>query len=250
VPDERRLYVAGSAYETRVLQELAPLNLSEDRLAILRDLVSEGVHRAEASSRPASSISDVMDPAVEKLVLEVVKLQAQAGAAEFRGPESHMGNQKWRKVVEAVAPWPIGSDPNRKSESADIDTDVASDEGRAPAVIVPVDPSRQIYFAQSVVVQLLTVSAAITTVTITFYGDIGHHANLATRSLLISSWCCFVVSIAFGCFTLLEMTGLLGEGQERENIYSKHVRVPAAIEVGFFMIAIVLVVVGGAVAVT
>jgi hypothetical protein len=241
-----------SAYEEQVLQELTALDLSEERKAILRDLVDEGIRKAEQSAGSGRSVSDVMDLAVEALVLAARTAQSEAGVVEFRGRGSLMADQRFLRVLRAALPsWPFAVSDDEAGPSATAAAAIpilAAHNGWTTGSMRP-DHERSFNFAQSVVVQLLTVAVAVTTITITFYGDIEAHSNLATRSLLISSWWSFIVSVAFGSFCLLEMTGLVGKVQGDEGIYSKSVRVPAMFQVAFFMIALTLVVIGGALAV-
>lgn len=68
-------------------------------------------------------------------------------------------------------------------------------------------------FAADVAKQLITLATAIITVMITFSKDI-----LGTNShyiaWLLSSWILFLLSIVFGIFTLMALTGVLAQSQK------------------------------------
>ena len=72
-------------------------------------------------------------------------------------------------------------------------------------------------FAADVAKQLITLATAIITVMITFSKDI-----LGTNShyiaWLLSSWILFLLSIVFGIFTLMALTGVLAQSQKTQNI--------------------------------
>lgn len=113
-------------------------------------------------------------------------------------------------------------------------------------------------FAADVAKQLITLATAIITVMITFSKDI-----LGTNShyiaWLLSSWILFLLSIVFGIFTLMALTGVLAQSQKTQNIedrkelenfnnsgiYKCNVRWFEGIQIFLFIIALLLSIIYG-----
>lgn len=72
-------------------------------------------------------------------------------------------------------------------------------------------------FAADVAKQLITLATAIITVMITFSKDI-FGTNNHYIAWLLSSWILFLLSIVFGIFTLMALTGVLAQSQKTQNI--------------------------------
>ncbi len=64
-------------------------------------------------------------------------------------------------------------------------------------------------FAAETTKQLITISTAIITLTVTFSKDILGGAENAPRNLLVWTWAIFIVSIICGVMTLMTLTGTL-----------------------------------------
>jgi hypothetical protein len=64
-------------------------------------------------------------------------------------------------------------------------------------------------FAADTTKQLITISTAIITLTVTFSKDILGGAENITKPLLIWTWVAFICSIIFGVVTLMTLTGTL-----------------------------------------
>ena len=79
-------------------------------------------------------------------------------------------------------------------------------------------------FAADVSKQLITLSTAIITVTITFSKDILGGGTDTNKYWLLAAWGMFVVTIFFGVWTLMALTGSLEpiEGNDIEsNVYKQ-----------------------------
>ena len=111
------------------------------------------------------------------------------------------------------------------------------------------DSLKPFEFAQTVVVQLLTLATAITTVTLTFFNDFESHPTTVAKSLAIASWAAFLLSIAFGILTLGAMTGVIGTKSANMTIYAENITRLGAAQMLTFFVALVLVVTSGAVAI-
>ncbi len=78
-------------------------------------------------------------------------------------------------------------------------------------------------FAADLTKQLITLSTAIITLTVTFSKDIIGKIDSSNRYLLLLSWIFFIISILLGLLTLMALTGNLdpiekNEKQDDENI--------------------------------
>jgi hypothetical protein len=90
-------------------------------------------------------------------------------------------------------------------------------------------------FAHDTAKQLITLSAAIMTLTMTFLRDIAP-AN-ADTSWLEVSWVLYLSSIACGIVTLATLTGNLERPHEenRDSIYSLNIKIFAIPQAGLFL---------------
>jgi hypothetical protein len=102
-------------------------------------------------------------------------------------------------------------------------------------------------FAADVCKQIITLSTAVTALTITFFKDFAQDAGGASRDLMAASWFCYFVSIVFGILTLMALTGSLGALQQ-PKITGSNVRVPAAVQIVLFAVGLLLTVTSGAAA--
>lgn len=104
-------------------------------------------------------------------------------------------------------------------------------------------------FAADVSKQLITLSTAIITVTITFSKDILGGVTDTNKYWLLVAWGMFVVTIFFGVWTLMALTGSLepieGNDIDAPSINSKNIRIPACLQVFFFIVALILTIVYG-----
>jgi hypothetical protein len=103
-------------------------------------------------------------------------------------------------------------------------------------------------FAQETTKQLLTLSTAIITVTVTLIGTELKKVPSGTRTWLEVSWLFYLLCILFCVFTLMSLSGNLerpGEGKT-PSIYSPGIRLSAILQVVTFLLALVFTVIFGA----
>jgi hypothetical protein len=103
-------------------------------------------------------------------------------------------------------------------------------------------------FAQETTKQILTLAAGIITVTVTFIGSDLKAYPSSTRTWLELSWLFFLISILFGVFTLMSLSGTLERpGEARTpSIYAPGIRVFGVLEVGAFMLGLAFTALFGA----
>lgn len=108
--------------------------------------------------------------------------------------------------------------------------------------------NRAFDFAQDVTKQLLTLSTAVITITISFADNLAERAPCDARSVLFISWGLFALSIVLGVFTLLNLTGRVenAEDAQSEGIYSGAVRAMSIGQIICFLLAFVGIVYFGA----
>lgn len=105
-------------------------------------------------------------------------------------------------------------------------------------------------FASDSTKQLITLATGIVALTITFSKDILGGVDFGPRLLLMMAWSVYLVSIIFGVWTLLALTGSLEpmhslDKRPDASIWGKNVRLPSIIQIVTFLIATLLVVVFG-----
>jgi hypothetical protein len=91
--------------------------------------------------------------------------------------------------------------------------------------------------------QLITLATGILGLEITFSKDIiGSDICYTYLRILGSSWVCFLLSIVAGVWLLLAVTGTLGKGAmpTSETTYQTNIRIPAFIQILFFLVGLVL----------
>ena len=98
-------------------------------------------------------------------------------------------------------------------------------------------------FAQDLVKQIITLSSAIIALSITFLKDFVIEAPSGARNLIAVSWVFFLLAVLSGVWSLMALTGTLGEDQT--NITGSNVRLPAIIQSSSFIIGLILLVIAG-----
>lgn len=102
-------------------------------------------------------------------------------------------------------------------------------------------------FAFDVTKQLITLSTAILTLSTALIGKVfSTEALSVNKTMFMLALSFFVVSIIAGMFTLLLLTGTLGDSNttvDRSSIYRTPVRVASGLQMLFFVIALILSVV-------
>jgi hypothetical protein len=110
------------------------------------------------------------------------------------------------------------------------------------------DKKKAFDFAGETTKQLITLSTGIVTITLTFAKDILKVEQSANKIVLMLSWVFFLISIIFGVWTLMALTGELeqiGSKKHIPTIRGKNVTVPSALQILFFVIGIGLAVAYG-----
>lgn len=94
--------------------------------------------------------------------------------------------------------------------------------------------------------QIMALSTGIITLTITFSKDFAGEGS-GQRILALMAWGVLLVSVLFGLWTLLALTGTLeaNDKDTRISIRGKNVTVPASIQVVTFFIGLALTVAFG-----
>jgi hypothetical protein len=102
-------------------------------------------------------------------------------------------------------------------------------------------------FALDLTKQLITVATAVIALTITFLTDVAKDAPAGTAVWLQIAWILYLVSIAFGIFTLMALTGTLADPKAKEppSINAGSTRRFAGAQVLSFFVAVALTMVFG-----
>lgn len=104
-------------------------------------------------------------------------------------------------------------------------------------------------FAADLTKQLITLSTAIITLSVTFSKDIIGGIDHSNSCLLIWSWSIFIFSIACGIWSYMALTGNLESKQNNSNpiftIYAKGIRIPSIFQIITFAIALILICIYG-----
>jgi hypothetical protein len=95
-------------------------------------------------------------------------------------------------------------------------------------------------FAADLTKQLITLSTSIVTVSLLFGDHFPKHSRLA-----VWAWTCYLVSSVFGLWTLMALTGTLApvSGPPAKFDLASNVRIPSALQIGAFGIALVLTII-------
>lgn len=102
-------------------------------------------------------------------------------------------------------------------------------------------------FAADYSKQLITLSTAVITFMVTFLGDVFSNDSDTQKVLLVLAWLFFILSIGFGIWRLMALTGNLdpiqpnsGTKDPTPTITSLNVRIPAILQILLFLAAIIL----------
>jgi uncharacterized membrane protein len=103
-------------------------------------------------------------------------------------------------------------------------------------------------FARDTVKQFLTLATGLIALTITFAKDFVSSVPADAKIYALWSWTFMLVSVFFGLWSLMALTGSLGKHKDTHNelsINSKNISVPAGLQVLLFLIGLALLVVFG-----
>ena len=102
-------------------------------------------------------------------------------------------------------------------------------------------------FAADSTKQLIVISTAILAFTITFSKDFLGNRTYLSKRWIVASWIFLLLSILFGIVTLLALTGTLERiPVDQLSIYRANIAVPASLQIGCFIAALVCAITGGA----
>lgn len=109
---------------------------------------------------------------------------------------------------------------------------------------LPASKEKAFTFAQDLVKQIIALSAAIITVTITFFKDfVGPGAPHGAKVLMAISWMFYVLAVVFGIWTMMALAGSLDKGQT--SIYKSNATIPAGVHLGCFIFGLGLTIGAG-----
>lgn len=101
-------------------------------------------------------------------------------------------------------------------------------------------------FAQEASKQLISLSTGLIALEITFAKEWIRTADQNVKWLAEASWMAFLLSVIFGIWSLLALTGTLAESSEAApSIRSKNIRLPAALQIVLFVVGILFTVLFG-----
>lgn len=102
-------------------------------------------------------------------------------------------------------------------------------------------------FALDLTKQLIALASAVIALTITFLTDVAKDAPAGTAVWLQIAWILYLLSIAFGLFTLSALTGALADedAEEPPSINTGNIRRIAGAQLFSFFVALALTLVFG-----
>lgn len=103
-------------------------------------------------------------------------------------------------------------------------------------------------FAGDTVKQMIALSTGVIALTVTFASDVFGDVSGTPEAVLVTAWSVYLLSILFGLWTLLALTGTLGANATTASIYNTNIRLPAIGQVITFFLASILIVAFGALA--
>jgi hypothetical protein len=106
------------------------------------------------------------------------------------------------------------------------------------------ESSKAFDYAQDVTKQLITLATGITALTVTFIHELVASASASAIHFVEAAWLCYVVSIAFGVITLLQLAGNL-EKQAKPSIYRSGITLASLGQITLFVAGTACVIVFG-----
>lgn len=99
-------------------------------------------------------------------------------------------------------------------------------------------------FALTATKQLITLSTAIIAFTVTFSGEYLKNPNCQGKGLAIASWILFILSVFFGLWTILALTGTLADEENpTPSINGLNVKIPSLLQILTFLSGLVLAII-------
>jgi hypothetical protein len=105
--------------------------------------------------------------------------------------------------------------------------------------------SKAFDLAQDASKQVLTISAGIVVLTITFFDDFGAHAPHAPKILMAVGWVIYLISMIAGIFFLHTLAGNL-QGGTKLSIYEENARTLSLVQIIAFLLAVLVTIIAGA----
>jgi hypothetical protein len=101
------------------------------------------------------------------------------------------------------------------------------------------DAPASFQFAKETVTQLITLATGVIGISVTFAKEVRSRSKTGDPTLLFRSWIVLLVSIVFGVWTLMALTGSLAEDNVSNGaIYEFNVRFPSAMQIIVFLVGI------------
>ena len=95
-------------------------------------------------------------------------------------------------------------------------------------------------FASDVTKQLIALATGVVTVTLAFGENVLTLTGSSGRGWLVLAWVFFLLSIVFGVWTLLALTGSMAAKRDGPpSIWAKNVRIPSVLQIFAFALATV-----------
>lgn len=107
------------------------------------------------------------------------------------------------------------------------------------------DMTVQFEYARDCVKQLITLATGTIALAITFAKDFVGSASPLARTVALCSWSAFLLSVVFGVWALLALTGTIAAG-EGGTINDRNIRLPAILQILAFLVGLALTVLFGA----
>ncbi|HUE69679.1 MAG TPA: hypothetical protein VMP01_02225 [Pirellulaceae bacterium] len=101
-------------------------------------------------------------------------------------------------------------------------------------------------FARDSTQQLITLATGVVAIGITFSKEFAGPITPTAKGWAVASWGAFLVSVFFGLWSLLALTGTLADAASKSpTIRGSNVTIPATLQVLTFLIGLILTVVFG-----
>lgn len=111
------------------------------------------------------------------------------------------------------------------------------------ALLLIMDAPPSFQFAKETVTQLITLATGVIGVSVTFAKSARSRIRTGEHTLLFRSWIVLLLSIVFGVWTLLALTGTLAHNKISDDaIYGLNVRLPSMLQIIAFVIGIAMLI--------
>jgi hypothetical protein len=115
-------------------------------------------------------------------------------------------------------------------------------------VIMDIRIQKAFDFASDTTKQFITLSTAIIALTITFTKDILGTVSEDTKLFLMAAWGFYIISIIFGVFTMMALTGTLEPKDKKfkkPSIWGSNITMFSGLQIITFLVATILIVIYG-----